>query len=512
MRRWLLASIVMLTASLSARADVKLNPLFTDFMVLQQGIACPVWGTATPNEAIEVKLEPVKAGEGESAAVKGTADDKGNWIIKLPKLKASLNSYTLSIQGKNTVALKDVLIGEVWICSGQSNMEMTLNGCSNAQEAIAKSANPMLRLFTVQKATSIEPKTEVVGKWAPSNPQTSPSFSGVGYYFGRDLQAALKVPVGLIHTSWGGTPAQAWTSQEALATKSELKGYVLDIPTLKKQYRMAAENYLTNLEKYTAVAKEQLATTGQLPQPPVPPQQPGSGQPSTLYNAMIAPLVPYGIAGAIWYQGESNAGAAYQYRTLFNTMIEDWRKQWAQGDFPFLCVQLAPFMKIQKEPMESQWAELRESQWLATKRLKNVGMAVITDAGDETDIHPKKKEPAGVRLALAARAIGYGEKIEFAGPEYKSVKFENGKAILSFDHTEGGLDPRGGELIGFTIAGKDKKFYNATAEIKDDTIIVTAPEVKEPAAVRYGWANFPVVNLWNKAGLPATPFRTDMPE
>ena len=516
MSRWFWTFLLGTASALTASAAVKVNPLFTDSMVLQQNLECPVWGTATPGEKISVSLSPSAPVKGDVAAISATADEKGNWMVKLPKRAASSDPSTLTIKGENTITLKDVLIGEVWICSGQSNMEWPLNRAHNPAESVAAANNPMLRLFTVQRTTAFEPQTTVVGKWAACTPQTAGGFSAVAYYFGRDLQAALKVPVGLIHTSWGGTPAQAWTSQEALKKHSELKGYVVNynVPEMMKKYQSDSAKYLDMLAAYIPKAKDALEKSGTLLPLPAAPTMPvaGPGQASTLFNAMLAPLVPYGIAGAIWYQGESNAGQAYQYRTLFTAMIQDWRDQWGQGDFPFMLVQLAPFMKIVTEPTESNWAELRESQWYATKILKKVGMAVITDVGEEFDIHPTKKEPVGARLAIAARNIAYGEKIAPAGPEFKDVKFTEGQAIISFGNVGKGLVKKGEELTGFTLAGEDKKFVNATAKIVGDTVVVTAEGIKEPKIVRFGWANFPVVNLWNEAGLPATPFRSDMPK
>jgi sialate O-acetylesterase len=300
-------------------------------------------------------------------------------------------------------------------------------------------------------------------------PDTVGGFSGVAYFFGRDLQKALDIPIGLIHTSWGGTIAEAWTPKEALEANPDLKKLV------PATIKMEGNN---------------------------------ANQGTVLYNAMIAPLISYPIKGAIWYQGESNAGRAAEYETLFPTMIQSWRKAWKQDDLPFFFVQLAPFQKIEQEPTDPAWARLREAQRL-TLKLPKTGMAVITDVGDEKDIHPKRKEPVGARLALAARAIAYGQKIDYSGPNYENVKFVDGKAILSFQNLGGGLESKGGELTGFTIAGDDKVFYNADAMIQGDTIVVSSAKVAKPAAVRFGWANYPVVNLWNKAGLPASPFRTD---
>jgi sialate O-acetylesterase len=329
------------------------------------------------------------------------------------------------------------------------------------------------------------------------------------------LQKALDVPIGLIHTSWGGTVAEAWTTRDALENNADLKGMIAKdstgSETAQVNYEKALKQYEADLAKYkeeVAKAKESGNKTPQAPRKPVDPRN-NPNRPCVLYNAMIHPLQPYAIKGAIWYQGESNVGRAHQYRTLFPAMIQSWRDTWKEGDFPFLFVQLAPYLKIESEPKESAWAELREAQLLTALHLKNTGMAVITDVGDPKDIHPRKKEPVGSRLALAALALGYDKKIEYSGPVLDKMKVQDGKAVLSFTHVGKGLEAKDGPLHGFAIAGPDKKFYNAQAEIQGDTVLVWSDNVKEPVAVRFGWANCPVVNLWNKDGLPATPFRTD---
>jgi sialate O-acetylesterase len=336
------------------------------------------------------------------------------------------------------------------------------------------------------------------------------SFSAVAYFFGRDLAKTLDVPIGLIHTSWGGTPAEAWTSRAALLAEPSLKYMPEREAHALADYPKAIDRYIDGLKKYKETVSEAVAHGQDFPPPPAPPSTPVHAWASaTLYNGMIASIIPYAIRGAIWYQGESNAGRAYEYRTLLPAMIRNWRTDWKQGDFPFLIVQLAPFMKIEAEPKESAWAELREAQLYTTQTVLNAAQAVITDVGDETDIHPRWKEPVGARLALAARALAYGEKIEYAGPVYKSMRVDGNKAVLSFDHVGGGLVAKGGPLVGFTLAGEDRKFVKAEAEIQDDRVVVWSEKVSKPVAVRFGWANYPVVNLWNKDGLPATPFRTD---
>jgi len=370
---------------------------------------------------------------------------------------------------------------------------------------IRNSANDNIRFFTVPKLKLNDPTNNVNAAWKICAPETVRGFSAVAYYFARDLQRALGVPVGVIHTSWGGSPADVWIREEVLASDKEFKRDILDA---FEPQRQKYTNTLAQWEVRRDAAKKAGTNFTQ--------GAPFIWTPAELYNGMIANIVPYAIQGAIWYQGESNAGRAWQYRRLFTTMIENWRNDWGR-DFTFLEVQLAPWDKskrrsieaITRTPTNSDWAELREAQWLATKNLKKVGMAVITDAGDKDDIHPTKKEPVGARLALLARKIAYKQKIVADGPAYRGVKFKDGKAVLSFDNANGGLEARGGELTGFAIAGADEKFIWAKASIEGDKVIVSSSEISAPTAVRYGWADFPVVNLFNQQGLPATPFRTD---
>jgi sialate O-acetylesterase len=452
------------------RADVTPHALFSDGMVLQQGVKCPVWGTADAGEEITVVL--VTLADKDKAAgleVKGLTDEHGKWRVDLPESKAG-GPYTLTIKGKNTRTLKDVYVGEVWVCSGQSNMEQRVFDTDNSEQAIKDSANAKIRLFTVKHRTSDIPVSDIPdARWAECGPATVRDFSAVGYFFGRDLNKALDVPIGLIHTSWGGTAAQVWTRQEDLEANPDLKYMAFNAP-LKAGH-------------------------------------PTQG--SVLFNGMIAPLIPYAIKGAIWYQGESNAGKAWEYRTLFPTMIKGWRSAWKQGDFPFLFVQLAPFGRTTTVPGENNWPELREAQLYTSQTLTATGMAVITDLGETSDIHPRRKAGVGGRLAVAARAIAYGETIEPSGPIFKDMSINGDKAVLSFQHVGKGLEAQGGLPLGFTVAGEDRKFYNALAEIKDDKVIVWSDKVQKPVAVRFGWAMYPYVDLWNKDGLPASPFRTD---
>ncbi|MBU6399847.1 MAG: sialate O-acetylesterase [Verrucomicrobia bacterium] len=485
----------LLLGALGARADVRLPALFTEGMVLQRDIPVPIWGWANDGEKITVKFRNQQH---------RTVAHHGKWMIRLEPLTAGGPNH-LIIVGKNRIVFANVLVGEVWLASGQSNMEFPLKRSFEVSADIAAAANPNLRLFTVPKLKAELPVDDVKAAWEECNPQTVPDFSAVAYYFGRDLQRALRVPVGLIHSSWGGSPAEVWMSEAALAANPDYQRDIVDA------YPAAWHRYMRELQAWQQ-AKAQAAREGQTfnrYQPFAP------WRPSELYNGMIAPLIPYAIRGVIWYQGESNAGRAWEYRTLFPDLIRNWRRDWGEGNFTFLAVQLAPFMRIRPEPGDSAWAELRDAQLHATQVLPNVGLAVITDVGDEMDIHPTKKAPVGARLALAARGIAYHERtyplqpIIYSGPVCRGQKIEGNKIILSFESVGEGLVPRGGELKGFAIAGADRKFVWAKAEIHDNKVIVSSPQVANPVGVRYDWADYPIGNLWNKNGLPASPFRTD---
>lgn len=477
-------------AIVSARADLRLPAVFSDNMVLQQGVKVPVWGWASDGEAVAVTFQ----GQTVSAAVKD-----GKWKLELKRLKTGGPETFTVATTKQTIQYTNVLVGEVWVCSGQSNMEWPLSRSYQATNDINSATNTLMRLFLVTKAKADAPAEDVKGTWELCSPASAAKFSAVGYYFGRDLQAALKTPVGLIGTYWGGSPAEAWTSQKTLETNPRYKAEILDT------YGSAAEKHFNALEAFNK--EKAAAKTAGTPFTKQAPRAPW--KPSELYNGMIAPLLPYAINGATWYQGESNAGRAEQYRSLFADMIRDWRSVWG-SDFTFLCVQLAPFKAIQAEPGESDWAELREAQLLATTVLPKVGMAVITDVGEEKDIHPTKKQPVGARLALAARAIAYDENIPFTGPLYRNIKVKDGQALLTFENVGKGLLAKDGDLKGFAICGEDGKWVWATATIKKkNTIAVSSPAVAKPVAVRFGWADYPVVNLWSQDDLPATPFRTD---
>ena len=472
-------------------------------MVLQQDQKATIWGWADPGEEVMVTV----SWHNMKWAV--TANRNGKWIYNMNPPKAG-GPYEMTLTGKNTITVKNIMVGEVWICSGQSNMQMSVQSSNNATEEIAAADYPNIRLFTVQRKVAQEPQSDCEGSWTLCSPETVPGFSAVGYFFGRELYQKLDVPVGLIHTSWGGTPAEAWTRRGVLKSDTDFRPILNRYDEAIKKYPQAKKEYEQKLAEWKQAVEKAKAEGTNPPRRPGAPFGPGHPHsPSGLYNAMIAPLIPYGIRGAIWYQGESNAGRAYQYRKLFPAMIKNWRTDWGQGDFPFLFVQLANFMAVKPDPGESNWAELREAQ-LMTLSLPNTGMATIIDIGDADDIHPKDKQDVGKRLALWALAKTYGKELVYSGPLYKSMEVKNNQVVLHFDHIGSGLVAKGGEALkGFAIAGADRKFVWADAKIEGDTVVVSSDQVSEAVAVRYAWADNPVCNLYNKEGLPASPFRTD---
>ena len=635
----------------SPRAEqLRLAAVFGDNMVLQRDIKVPVWGWAPAGQQITVSIA--------GASAKTKADKSGRWMVKLPPQPAG-GPHELRVSGGTEVALHNVLFGDVWICSGQSNMAWQLKQTTDAQKYVEETTSTQIRLYTVERSMSREP-LEDVGKhqdWAEAGPANRGTFSAVAYYFGHELQAKLGVPIGLIHTSWGGTPVQSWTSVEALAripamrealqeqsfgekspedqqkavlqrlTAKWLAGVdirdrgttavsaigwadpalkasdwkTMELPTFWEKAGLPRLNGVVWFRKDVDIpasmaGKRALLSLGNVDnigQTYVNGQLVGAaagsaqvrnvrlpagllkeglnviavrviddagaggfaGQPADmkieftdksgtqtialagewrykvglnklrrrpadrsatrrlggLYNAMIAPLIPCGIKGAIWYQGEANAGAAHDYRSLFPAMIRDWRQRWGMGDFPFLFVQLANYLPRIEQPGESAWAELREAQ-LMTLSLPDTGMAVAIDIGEANNIHPRNKLDVGRRLALAARKIAYGEKdLVYSGPVYRkgSLKTDGDTVRLRFDHVGGGLVAKGGELKGFAAAGSDRRFEWGTARIDGDSVIVSSDRVGKPVAVRYGWANNPECNLYNREDLPATPFRTD---
>lgn len=501
-RTLLLAVTLCASAASQLHAAVHLPAILSDNAVLQADAPIPVWGTADAGEKVTVTLND----QHQNA----TAGADGRWSVTMAALKAG-SPCELSVAGTNTITLKNLLVGEVWVGSGQSNMEFVLKNANDGAQEAAAATFPSIRLFTVTKKTAEQPLTDCGGSWSECTPETALKFSAVAYFFGRELHQTLKVPVGLIHTSWGGTPAEAWTSHEALNTTDDLKEYftvwdkfAADLPKAQAKYAQD----LAAWKKAAADAKSAGTTEPKAPRAPTN----DSHRPCALYNGMIAPIIPYAIRGAIWYQGESNAGQPMKYRTLLPAMIHDWRKAWGEGEFPFYIVQLANYMPRKDEPAESNWAALREAQYLTSVQVKNSGLATIIDIGQGDNIHPTNKQDVGHRLALNALAMTYGRTIEYSGPIFKEMAVDGAKAVLSFTHLGGGLVAKGGgPLTGFSVCGADKHFVWAQASIVGETVVVTAASVTKPESVRYAWADNPECSLTNQAGLPAVPFRTDIP-
>jgi sialate O-acetylesterase len=498
--------VSVFVASNASLADIRLPSVIGSNMVLQRNIPVPIWGWADPGEKVKVILG--------SQVLTTKADKSGAWKVKLSPLSAG-GPFELTIQGKNTVKLTNVMAGEVWVCSGQSNMEMRVCHVNDAPNEVAGALNRNIRLFQVTNDLSPDPQRDCEARWEECRPSTVYLFSAAAYFFGREIQRELNVPVGLIHSSWGGTTAETWMRIEGLQAYPELKS-ILDewAPVLKSKSTELLAYHRKTREWEEDVHHVLYAGKPILPQYVEPPKLPvevtfAPSVPSWVYNGMIAPVVPFGIKGVIWYQGESNAGKAYQYRTLFPALIKDWRNAWGEGDFPFLFVQLANFGQRRDNPGESAWAELREAQFM-TLSVPNTAMAVAADIGDGNNVHPKNKQEVGKRLALGALHAAYGKNCVFSGPTYHSMIIQNGRARLKFTSIGGGLTAKGdGILRGFALAGQDHKFVRANALIEGNEVVVWSDEIKEPAAVRYAWEDNPECSLYNREGLPASPFRTD---
>lgn len=515
-RSVLLTSLVLLLVVSVSGADVRLPSVIGENMILQRDMEVPLWGWADPGEKVTMSLN----GLTQTAVT----NSQGSWILRIGPLAAG-GPYAMTIAGNNTIVLENVMIGDVWICSGQSNMELMVHHCDDAENEVAGAYHPNIRLFQVKNDLSPLPLGDCEAAWNVCRPSTVGSFSAVGYYFGLELMKDLDVPIGLINSSWGGTSIEPWISSEAWQLSPAFKtiseewevilnkkgpdflDYYHDTAAWVEElyYALATHQYRP---PYTEIFGLYNLPDITVPESPIPITSFPS-MPSWVNNAMIVPLVPFGIRGAIWYQGESNAAKAYQYRELFPVMIEDWRKTWDQGDFPFLFVQLANYLEPDEEPVDSEWAELREAQ-LMTLSVPNTGMAVTIDIGDANDIHPTNKQEVGRRLALCAEKVAFDMDVVHSGPRYDSMDVEDEKIRLRFTETGSGLMAKDGfPLRGFAIAGKNKKFVWAEATIENDEVVVWSDEVPKPVAVRYAWGTNPVCNLFNRERLPASPFRTD---
>lgn len=457
----LLPCIVLMLLAAPAGAELKLASVFSDHMVLQRDREVPVWGWADAGSEVHVVVD--------GRIVQTTAGEDGRWQVAIAPHAAG-GPHTIVVEaGDDRLEVKDVNFGEVWVASGQSNMQWSVQQSADAQEEISAAQFPEIRMFSVPRVPAAEPQADTDGQWEVAAPETVGSFSAVGYYFARKLHRELDVPVGILHTSWGGTLAEAWTSRQALQDNEVFQAILDRAETTEARQHRAAH----------------------------------------LFNGMVAPLIPYGIRGVIWYQGESNVGRAEQYATLFPTLIADWRARWGQGDFPFYFVQLAPFRYGNHDP--ELLAELWDAQLETLQRVPHTGMVVTTDIATTEDIHPPNKQDVGRRLALWALADVYGrDDLTFSGPIYQSHEIQGDKIRIEFEHVDGGLEIRdGGELTHFTIAGEDRQFVPAKAEIAGDAVLVHSEQVKEPVAVRFAWSDTAEPNLVNESGLPASPFRTD---
>lgn len=558
---WVVALISGIPSFL--QAEVKLPFIFSDHMVLQQDLKIPIWGWADPGEEVKVLFA------GQSVTTK--VGSNGKWRVDLENVGVNATGQTLTVIGKNTLKFEDVLVGDVWVCSGQSNMGLYLAGDYRAKEEVPKANDPLLRLFTISEQSAIEPKTDIksnmIRPWQECTLHSANIFTAVGYYFGKELRSDLKKPIGLISCPYGGTMLQGWISVSAVEKKvdavpeckewlelrnkrvAEYPQRLAEYGPLKEKFEKDISRWANEVEKAPEflqklkVWEEENKKALLVGKPPLPRPQPSEPRPKdpeppdggsvaqymvgNLYNAMIAPIMPYGIKGVIWYQGEGGGHLrnGRVYAALFPVLISDWREKWGQGDFPFLFVQLPNGSNASTEPVEGNvspyWPGAREAQASALS-LPNTGMATTIDIGDPYDVHGKDKIDVGVRLSLIARKIVYGQNIVYTGPTYHSMKIVGDKIRITFKNTGSGLTigvppwtpsgvilPMASEVKGFAIAGVDQKWHWAKAEIEGDDVMVSSSEVSSPVAVRYGWANNPPCNLYNKEKLPATPFRTD---
>jgi len=488
-----LTAVVAAAGAFSLRAEVRLPSVLAEHMVLQRDVPVHLWGVAGAGELVSATFR--------GALGKTQADKLGRWELSLPAGAAG-GPFVLEIQGSNLIHFSDVLVGDVWLASGQSNMEFETRKAANAQAELKSTDRPRMRLFHVAKASADYPMEDLVAEtWAAATAESVANFSAVEYFFGREIQDDQKVPIGLIEADWGGSPAEAWTSLRGLSSDAELMpAFAAHAEMIEREAAKRSSDIWERQERATAKAAGK-------PEPDFPwhPEL-RSWEPGGLFNAMIAPLTGFPVRGFLWYQGESNTGKerAFYYQQLMETLIRDWRSRWAEGELPFLFVQLANW-----GPGEAPgWPLVRDAQ-RRTLELRNTGMAVAIDIGDATDIHPTNKQDVGKRLALAARAIAYGEEIEFSGPLFRSAVRQGDTLRVMFDHAESGLVAKGDGLKGFEVAGEDGKFEVAEARIEGSAVILTSAKVAAPRSVRYGWAGNPECTLYNKAGLPAATFTTN---
>ncbi len=491
--------LLFLFLSFYSYGNVRLPRLISDNMVLQREKPITIWGWAEAGEKVNVQF---------NKQTKSTKTDKsGKWIVTL-EAEAAGGPFVMTVKGKNTITINDILVGEVWVCSGQSNMEWPVRSVTDAENEINNAKYPEIRHFTVQRSVSVSPEEEVKGgDWKKATYENVGNFTAVGYFFAREVYNTLKIPIGIVHTSWGGTNSETWTSKQAFEQSEEFKEMITAMPSIDpdeySKKKIEEANKKLKDSNISLPAGTEITGTAAL--------GPNS-YPTLLFNGMINPILNYSIRGVLWYQGESNAGRAYQYRKAFPLMIQDWRNHFKQGDFPFYFVQLASFNASNgNSRLGSAWAELREAQTM-TLSLPNTGMAVTTDIGEANDIHPRNKQDVGKRLAAIALNQLYQQKQVDGGPVFQSMNAEGDKIRITFTGTGSGLmvKDKYGYLKGFEIAGDDQKFSYAKAMIEGNEVVVFCEAVARPVAVRFAWADNPDdANLFNKEGFPAVPFRTD---
>ncbi|HEX8186801.1 MAG TPA: sialate O-acetylesterase [Pyrinomonadaceae bacterium] len=501
----LAAALAVLGSPMPVRADVSLPDVLSDSMVLQRGVRVPVWGTAAPGEAVTVNF----AGQTKRT----TAGADGRWRVWLDPLRANATPAVLAVSGRNRVELKDVLVGEVWLVSGQSNMQFTLAETREAQAAIAAADHPNIRLFNVSRQVAFKHRPPPLAAWRAASPESVRDFSAAGYYFAVELQKELGVPVGVINSSYGGSQAEAWTPVEYLNASPDLKPTVERAKIWDEERPRVKVEYEGQIKRWREEAdRAKAAGARPSPSPPVPDALREYRVASSIYDGMIEPLIPFPVRGAFWYQGESNEARAEQYGILLPTMIRAWRERWGQGDFPFGIVQLPNYRDPRPEPADEAWSHIREAQRRTARSTKNAGLIVTIDVGEAHDIHPKNKLDVGRRMARWALADVYGRGATATGPMFGRMKVAGSKIVLTFDEAGAGLRIRDGDrLQEFAVAGADRRWHWAEARIVGrDKVEVWSADVPRPVAARYAFNNNPRrPNLTNETGLPAAPFRTD---
>lgn len=487
---------------ISTSAAVKPNNLFCDYAVFQRGVEVPVWGFAKEAEKITVQFDGQKI---------TTVAKDGKWMVRLKPMKENSTPQDLLIKGENTVTIKNVLIGEVWLCSGQSNMEWALSRSSGGVEAATNSANSNLRIFSIPYTESVIPNDTVRGQWKPSSPTTTKQMSAVGYWFASKLQKELGVPVGIIIAAKGGTTIQAWMSKPSIDTFSVIDKYS-NYDSAKVVYEKDLKKIMIEKDKWEKARDSAKVHNLSIPQQPRNAMITPMRGPTMIYNGEINPLIPFAVRGVAWYQGENNCypNLAKQYIELLPAFISGWRKAWGKPELPFIIFQLASWGKPKLDPNEKSWIALvQEAQLKTYLKTPNTALIITQDVADSNSVHYTNKEPIGERAKNAALSLVYNKPRIYLGPIFKSMKVEGNRAIIEFYNASNGLVVKGDQLNGFAVSGNDKKFVFATAKIEKNKVIITSDKISQIIAVRYGWADFPIVNLYNKEGIPASPFRTD---